>query len=106
MSYMSLSESWMVLGEDPEEIFNEIRESGDRDDRVKKAEFLLKRAEKVSKVLMAVHHPDKNPGDDRSLSKFKRIQRAIESIRFNTEQLKEINSITHIPSNPNIIIFD
>lgn len=107
---MDLSNAWKALGEDPDEIFDEIRNAGTVKDRIQKAKDLLKNAEKLAKALMAVHHPDKNPGNNKSKYKFSRVQNAIESIRYNTEQLEEINRISPQSSDSDeqksVIIFD
>lgn len=86
---MTVSEAWSALGEDPDEIFNSIKSYSNTDAKVLAAEAALVRAERLAKVLMAAHHPDKNPGDMSAEKRFKRVASAIESIRFNTKEMKE-----------------
>lgn len=86
---MTVSEAWLALGEDPNEIFNSIKSCPNAEKKVLAAEAALVRAERLAKVLMAAHHPDKNPGDISAEKRFKRVASAIESIRFNTKEMKE-----------------
>lgn len=85
---MEVAEAWRVLGEDPQEVIREIKSRPDRESRMAAAEAALSRAERLAKVLSGVHHPDRNPGDALSTRRFARVQRALESIRFHTDELR------------------
>ncbi len=90
---MDLREAWTVLGEDPDEVMRELSSMPDVASRVEAARGLLRAAEKVSKSLMRVHHPDLNPGDARSAGRFMRVQSALELIREKTRDLERKASL-------------
>jgi len=86
---MAAREAWLVLGEDPVRVFDEIRSRPDAASRVVAAKEALARAERTAKQLMAVHHPDKNQGDERASERFRMVQDALSSIRLNTSELEK-----------------
>lgn len=85
---MDIHEAWRALGEDPEAVLAELRSHPDVPSRIAAAEAALARAEKIGKALMNAHHPDRNPGDPGAGRRFIRVQEALESIRFHTEELR------------------
>lgn len=98
---MNILDAWRALGEDPDIILSEIKLHENVVSRVRSAESALRRAEKISRVLMATHHPDKNPGDEMATSRFIRVKDAIASIRFHTEELRK----SSYSNDFNVIIF-
>jgi len=91
---MGIADAWRALGEDPEEVVREIRSCPDVPSRIAAAEAALSRAERIAKALMAAHHPDRNQGDSSAERRFKRVQAALESVRFHTGDLKSRASRT------------
>ena len=91
---MGVAEAWKALGEDPEELIEEMRACPDVQSRIVAAEAALARAERVAKALMSAHHPDKNQGDEKAGKRFRRVKTAIDSIRFHTAEFKDMASRT------------
>lgn len=91
---MDIAEAWRALGEDPGEVVKEIRSCPDVPSRIQAAEAALARAERIARALMATHHPDRNQGDVSAERRFKRVQAALESVRFHTAELKKRASQT------------
>ncbi|HEY8094995.1 MAG TPA: hypothetical protein VIE65_02735 [Methylobacter sp.] len=86
---MELSEAWNVLGEDPENIFQELTSKPDVQSRIASAKDFLKMAERVARILMKAHHPDLNQSDPRAQLRFRRVQKAIQTIRVKTTDLEK-----------------
>lgn len=83
MMIMNLYEAWRCLGKDPESLYKKL--SGlPREARVDAAIEALEEAKKISKKLMAVHHPDRG-GDPES---FRMIGEALSIIESNTNEFK------------------
>jgi hypothetical protein len=89
MGGMSLAEAWTVLGEDPAEVLLGLKSKPDLQSRVRAARELLINAERISKNLMAAHHPDRNQGDLKAQGRFLRVKAALDSIRLATEELEK-----------------
>ena len=89
---MALEDAWKTLGEDPGEVMSRISGLPTRQERIAAVEKALEDARKIAKKLSAVHHPDKNPGDQSSAARFKRVQEAVDTIAYHTEQIKKKNA--------------
>jgi hypothetical protein len=85
---MNMANAWAVLGKDWDAIVRDLSLLPDSASRVQEAERLLADARKLAKKLMAVHHPDKNPGDSEAAERFQRVRGALETIESNTESFK------------------
>ncbi len=86
---MELAEAWITLGRDPAKVVAKIVAAGDRDSRVLAAEAELAIAHSLAKKLMAVHHPDRNPGDLEAPERFRRVGVALKFIEDETARLRE-----------------
>jgi len=91
---MDVSEAWAALGEDPEIVMAELMVHPDVPSRIKAAEAALVRAERIGKALLSIHHPDRNPGDQAAVGRFRRVINALEAIRYHTAELKKRASET------------
>lgn len=85
---MNISDAWLVLGKDWSSIVRDLSSLPDSASRVQAAETLLENAKKLAKKLMAVHHPDTNPGDAEAAERFRRVKDALTTIEANTEAFK------------------
>lgn len=82
-----LGEAWIILGEDPKEIITKLMSEPDVGARVKAAEKALATAERLARMLMGIHHPDRNPGDPEAARRFNRVDRALQSVKYHTAEL-------------------
>jgi hypothetical protein len=85
---MNMANAWAVLGKDWDSIVRDLSSLPDSASRIQEAEKLLADARKLAKKLMAVHHPDKNPGDLEAAKRFQRVQEALEVVESSTESFK------------------
>jgi len=85
---MNVAGAWAALGKDWDSIVKELLGLPDAASRVQAAEKMLMDARKLAKRLMAVHHPDKNPGDVEATKRFQHVKEALEVIESNTESFK------------------
>jgi uncharacterized protein (DUF342 family) len=85
---MNVSDAWTVLGKDWNSIAETLSSLPDAAARIQATESLLIDAKKLAKKLMAVHHPDKNPGDFDAAARFQRVKDALLTIEDNTESFK------------------
>jgi hypothetical protein len=86
---VNVAEAWSTLGVDWDRIAAKLMAMPDFASRVSATENLCSDAKKIAKKLMAVHHPDKNPGDTEAADRFNRVKQALETIEKSTESLKE-----------------
>ena len=86
---MKLTDAWLILGKDPDEIFSKISSGYSIPSRINIINDFLNHAKEISKKLLAQTHPDRNPNDSEAESRFKKIQQAIQSIEYHTNKFKE-----------------
>lgn len=85
---MNVASAWAALGKDWESIVKDLTVLPNSASRVQAVETLLLEAKKLAKRLMALHHPDKNPGDPEATRRFQHVKTALETIESNTETFK------------------
>lgn len=85
---MNLGDAWNILGRDVSDVVAEIRRRP-VEERSRAADEQLEAARGLAKKLMALHHPDRNPGDQEAAKRFRRVQDALDVVRAETESLKE-----------------
>jgi len=85
---MDLRGAWEVLGYDLDELICALKSYPTVEERVEAAERACRKAKKIAKGKMAKNHPDVNQDPD-AVSRFRNIQKAMEVITGDTEQLRE-----------------
>lgn len=83
---ISVRDAWLVLGRRPAQVRADIRAHGSERAGV---EAQLDVARSLAKKLMALHHPDRNPGDARAAERFRLVQEALGAVEEGTRSFEE-----------------
>ena len=86
---MNVASAWTTLGKNWDDVVHDLTALPDAASRVQAVESLLIEARKLAKRLMAVHHPDKNPGDLGATKRFQHVKDALEAIELHTQLFKD-----------------
>jgi hypothetical protein len=82
---ISVRDAWLVLGRRPGQVKADILSHGNER---KGVEAQLEVAKSLAKKLMALHHPDRNPGDQKAAERFKLVQEALQAIEEGTRNFE------------------
>jgi hypothetical protein len=85
---IQLKDAWLILGEDPKEIYTKIASQPSISSKIETVSNLFIYAKTISKKLLAQNHPDRNPNDAEAEKRFKRVQEALAAIEFHTDEFR------------------
>jgi hypothetical protein len=101
MSTMTLGEAWAILGRDPGMVIASLKKPQGFAARLKAAEKAFTIAQRLARDLMAKNHPDKNPGDQTAVIRFRQVGQALESIEYHTKEFRrKVEEIQKRGDNP------
>ncbi len=83
---LSVRDAWLVLGRRPGQVKADIQAHESEREGV---DAQLEVAKSLAKKLMALHHPDRNPGDARAAERFRLVQDALQAVEDGTRAFRE-----------------
>jgi hypothetical protein len=98
---MDLSEAWAVLGKDAGQLLRGVAGLPDVQSKMEAVDGACRLADRLSKKLLGQNHPDKNPGDQQALDRYRRVLAARDTIREHTEKFRtRVQDILERKRNP------